>query len=114
VTQVLRRGYLTNGRDVNPSSGCGYCQFKNGTEYLATLNIKPEEKWRDLGIFVMFVISNWALVYFFIYTVRVRGWSFGLGWVFGEVGGWGDGAVEEGAATEERGGRKRRGDGGSW
>lgn len=26
------------------------------------------------------------LVYFFIYTVRVRGWSFGLGRVFGTLG----------------------------
>jgi hypothetical protein len=26
------------------------------------------------------------LVYFFIYTVRVRGWSFGFGRVFGSLG----------------------------
>lgn len=26
------------------------------------------------------------LVYFFIYTVRVRGWGFGLGYVFGGLG----------------------------
>lgn len=40
----------------------------------------------DFGIFLAFCISNWALVYFFIYTVRVRGWSFGLGYVFGGLG----------------------------
>lgn len=27
------------------------------------------------------------LVYFFIYTVRVRGWSFGFGKLFGALGG---------------------------
>lgn len=26
------------------------------------------------------------LVYFFIYTVRIRGWSFGLGYIFGPLG----------------------------
>ncbi|KAK7943645.1 ABC-2 type transporter-domain-containing protein [Apiospora aurea] len=43
-------------------------------------------KWRDFGIFLAFCISNWFLVYFFIYTVRVRGWSFGFGYVFGGLG----------------------------
>ena len=40
----------------------------------------------DFGIFLAFCISNWMLVYFFIYTVRVRGWGFGLGYVFGGLG----------------------------
>ena len=51
------RGYL-----VNPDArrGCGYCQYASGDEYLAGLNVRPEDKWRDLGIFVVFVCSNWA------------------------------------------------------
>jgi len=53
---------------------------------LQTLNIQASEKWRDFGIFLAFCISNWALVYFFIYTVRVKGWSFGFGYVFGGLG----------------------------
>ena len=48
-----------------------------------TLNIQASDKWRDFGIFLAFVVSNWALVYFFIYTVRIRGWKFGFGHVFG-------------------------------
>lgn len=40
----------------------------------------------DFGIFLSFCVSNWALVYFFIYTVRVRGWSFGFGYIFGTLG----------------------------
>ena len=53
---------------------------------MRTLNVKPEDKWRDLGIFAGFCVSNWALVYFFIYTVRIRGWSFGLATVFNGLG----------------------------
>ncbi|KPI44003.1 Brefeldin A resistance protein [Cyphellophora attinorum] len=76
-------GYLTN---PEATSGCGYCQYANGEEYLATINVSPGDKWRDFGIFLVFVFSNWALVYFFIYTTRVRGWSFGMSTLFGGAG----------------------------
>jgi ATP-binding cassette subfamily G (WHITE) protein 2 (SNQ2) len=82
VTQV-GQGYLTN---PDATTNCGYCQYASGVEYMTTLNIKPSDKWRDFGIFLAFCISNWALVYFFIYTVRIKGWSFGFGTLFG-IGG---------------------------
>jgi len=78
-------GYLVN----NPTgiqADCGYCQYANGVEYMRTLNTTPADKWRDFGIFLVFCISNWALVYFFIYTVRIKGWKFGFGFVFGGMG----------------------------
>lgn len=34
----------------------------------------------------MFCVTNWLLVYLLIYSVRIRGWSFGFGWVFGRLG----------------------------
>lgn len=76
------------GRLLNPeaTAGCMYCPYTNGNQYLTTLNLDAGEKWRDFGIFLAFCVSNWFLVYFFIYTVRVRGWSFGLGHVFGALG----------------------------
>ena len=76
-------GYL-----LNPESNgtCEYCMFSVGDDYLKTLNVTNGEAWRDFGIFLVFVISNWALVYFFIYTVRIKGWSFGCGYVFGQLG----------------------------
>lgn len=73
------RGYLI---DPNATDMCGYCPYSDGTEYLASLHIEPSQKWRDFGIFLAFCISNWALVYFFIYTVRVRRWSFGFNYLF--------------------------------
>ncbi|KAM0806858.1 putative ABC-2 type transporter-domain-containing protein [Seiridium cardinale] len=76
-------GYLVN---PDATSGCMYCPYSVGNQYLSTLNIEAGQKWRNFGIFLAFCISNWALVYFFIYTVRVRGWSFGLGRVFGSLG----------------------------
>jgi ATP-binding cassette subfamily G (WHITE) protein 2 (SNQ2) len=81
--QSAGRGYLTN---PTAPKNCGYCPYKNGTEYMATLNVVPGDKWKYFGIFLAFCCSNWALVYFFVYTVRIRGWSFGLGHVFGGLG----------------------------
>ncbi|KAK3331499.1 ABC-2 type transporter-domain-containing protein [Apodospora peruviana] len=77
------QGYLTNPNDTQ---NCGYCPYANGDEYLTSLNIVPSEKWRDFGIFLVFCVTNWMLVYFFIYTVRIKGWSFGFGPLFGLVG----------------------------
>ncbi|KAF1349895.1 ABC-2 type transporter-domain-containing protein [Delphinella strobiligena] len=76
-------GYLLNPQ---ATADCQYCPYSTGNDYLATLNIKASDKWRDFGIFLAFVISNWALVYFFIYTVRIKRWSFGFGALFGALG----------------------------
>jgi ATP-binding cassette subfamily G (WHITE) protein 2 (SNQ2) len=70
-------GYLLN---PDATADCRYCPFSSGDQYLATLNITYDNKWRDFGIFLGFCISNWALVYFFIWSVRIKGWSFGLGY----------------------------------
>lgn len=77
------QGYLTN---PDATSSCGYCQYRNGVEYMKTLNVEPSDKWKYCAIFAAFCVSNWALVYFFVYTVRIRGWSFGFGTVFGGLG----------------------------
>ncbi|KAL1591456.1 ATP-binding cassette transporter snq2 [Paraconiothyrium brasiliense] len=68
-------GYLLN---PNATSGCMYCPYSSGDDYLATLNIKASDKWRDFGIFLAFCVSNWALVYFFIWSVRIKSWTFGF------------------------------------
>ncbi|KAK2616259.1 ATP-binding cassette transporter snq2 [Conoideocrella luteorostrata] len=73
------RGYLMNPNDT---ANCGYCPYSSGVQYLAGLSIEPSQKWRDLGIFIVFCVSNWMLIYFFIYFVRVRRYTFGLGYLF--------------------------------
>ena len=99
--QQAGQGYLTN---PSSTTNCGYCQYKNGEEYMKTLNVVPGDKWRNFGIFLAFVISNWGLVYFFVYAVRVKGWKFGFGWVFGGLGRAVDGVV--GAVKSLVGGKR--------
>ncbi|KAE8148001.1 ABC-2 type transporter-domain-containing protein [Aspergillus avenaceus] len=83
VSKIAGVGYLIN---PDATEDCQYCPFANGTEYMHTLNVHDGDKWRCFGIFLAFVIINWFLVYFFVYTVRVKGWSFGTGYLFGAIG----------------------------
>ncbi|KAM0718631.1 hypothetical protein Q7P37_005702 [Cladosporium fusiforme] len=76
-------GYLLQ---PDATQNCMMCPYSSADSYLSTLNISPDDKWRNFGIFLVFVATNYMLVYFFIYSVRVKGWSFGLGYVFGALG----------------------------
>ncbi|KAF9892548.1 hypothetical protein FE257_001657 [Aspergillus nanangensis] len=83
VDNIAGVGYLVN---QDATTDCQYCPYKTGSEYMATLNVQDGDKWRCFGIFLAFVIINWLLVYFFIYTVRVKRWSFGIGYLFSVPG----------------------------
>lgn len=76
VSQIAKAGYLT---DPNATSDCSYCPYADGREYMHSLNVQDDDKWKCFGIFLAFCISNWVLVYVLIYTVRVRGFTFGFG-----------------------------------
>ncbi|KAF2716971.1 hypothetical protein K431DRAFT_316157 [Polychaeton citri CBS 116435] len=78
----------TGGRLLNPNdtSNCQYCPYTNGNQYMAALNVHADQKWRDFGIFLMFCVTNYMLVYFFIWSCRVKGWGFGFGYLFGFLG----------------------------
>lgn len=80
VENIAGTGYLA---DPSNTSTCSYCMYKDGREFMHTLNVHDDDKWHCFGIFLAFVIINWALVYFFIYTVRIKGWSFGMSYIFG-------------------------------
>ncbi|KAL8947098.1 MAG: hypothetical protein Q9222_006581, partial [Ikaeria aurantiellina] len=45
------RGYLTN---PDASGNCGYCPYRTGEEYMATLNVARGDKWKYLGVFLAF------------------------------------------------------------
>ncbi|CAH7685999.1 ABC-2 type transporter-domain-containing protein [Phakopsora pachyrhizi] len=58
-------GYLI---DSNANSGCGYCQYSLGNDFLKGLGFSFGNRWRDMGIFVGFIGINM--------TVTVLGSSF--------------------------------------
>ena len=81
------KGYLLNPNTTSANGGiCEYCPYASGPEYLKTIKVSPQDKWRDFGVFLVFVVTNWLLIYFFIYFVRVKGFTFGMGPLFGGLG----------------------------
>lgn len=76
VDNVAMSGYL---EDENATSNCGYCPYDNGAEFMYTLNVRDGDKWPCFGYMMVFLVANWVLVYFFVYTTRIRGWTFGFG-----------------------------------
>jgi ATP-binding cassette subfamily G (WHITE) protein 2 (SNQ2) len=55
------RTYLQN---PEATSGCKVCQYRLGSDYLATLNINDYYfGWRDAGIVVIFALSSYAFVF---------------------------------------------------
>ncbi|KAI9792877.1 MAG: hypothetical protein M1833_000989 [Piccolia ochrophora] len=59
-------GYGARSNLVNPdaTSGCRVCQYRLGSDYLATLNLgEYSDGWRDAGIVVIFAMSSYVMVY---------------------------------------------------
>ncbi|KAH8701619.1 putative ABC multidrug transporter [Talaromyces proteolyticus] len=53
--------YLDNPDDT---ANCRVCQYRSGSDYLYTINLKDYYYgWRDSGIVVIFALSSYALVY---------------------------------------------------
>ncbi|WKT52709.1 AAA ATPase domain [Fusarium oxysporum f. sp. vasinfectum] len=66
---------------LNPeASGDDYCQvcrWTTGTQFLDQFNLGDGQlggQWGSWGIFVVFTFSNLALVYFFTWATKVKGW----------------------------------------
>ncbi|KAL6699323.1 ABC-2 type transporter domain-containing protein [Trichoderma pleuroticola] len=61
---IAGNGWRINLTNPDATSGCRVCEFKNGSDFLTTLNINHYfYGWRDIGISVIFAISGYALVF---------------------------------------------------
>ncbi|KAJ9144065.1 ABC-2 type transporter [Pleurostoma richardsiae] len=60
------QGMGSGSRLINPDadSGCRVCQYRDGSDYLHTINLlNYSYGWRDAGIVAVFVFSSYAMVY---------------------------------------------------
>jgi ABC-type multidrug transport system permease subunit len=54
-------GYINN---PDATSGCQYCGYSKGSEYLASINLpRHVYGWRDICLTLLFCISSYALVF---------------------------------------------------
>jgi ATP-binding cassette, subfamily G (WHITE), member 2, SNQ2 len=57
-------GARTNLVNPEATASCRVCEYRRGSDYLYTLNIKDYYYgWRDAAIVVIFALSSYAMVY---------------------------------------------------
>lgn len=71
-------GYLI---DPNNTEYCEFCQLSNTNEYLSTVNIRYEDRWRNFGIVLVYVVVNavGALAVYWLVRVPKGGMGFRSG-----------------------------------
>ncbi|PYI28297.1 putative ABC multidrug transporter [Aspergillus indologenus CBS 114.80] len=65
-------GYLKN---PNATASCEYCSMSVADQYLAGVNIFYSERWRNFGIFWVYIVVDIAAAVFLYYAFRVKKWS---------------------------------------
>uniref|UniRef100_A0A0W0F6H9 Putative hba2 n=1 Tax=Moniliophthora roreri TaxID=221103 RepID=A0A0W0F6H9_MONRR len=66
-------GYLVNPNDL---SNCQFCSTTTTDEYMAQrFNIFYSHRWRDVGIFVGFIVFNVVSLYALTFWFRIRTWN---------------------------------------
>jgi len=65
-------GYIANP-NATGNTLCEYCQYSTGTEFLDTLEWHIDNRWRDFGILIGYLLFNVLLCLVFVYIFR-RQW----------------------------------------
>jgi ATP-binding cassette subfamily G (WHITE) protein 2 (SNQ2) len=62
-----------SGKLLNPNatSSCEYCRYSVGDQYLRTLNMSFDDRWRNLGFICAYVIFNTVAAFGFFYLTKV-------------------------------------------
>ncbi|KGO50638.1 CDR ABC transporter [Penicillium expansum] len=54
------KGYIVD----DAAQACKYCAYKVGEQFYATFGMSFDNRWRDLGIFAAFIVSNLIILFF--------------------------------------------------
>jgi len=66
-------GYVSNPA---ATSQCQFCPYRTTDEFLGNnFNIKYSHRWRDVGIFIVFIAFNISCIYAFTYLFRMKKWE---------------------------------------
>lgn len=62
-----------SGKILNPeaTSNCEYCRYSVGDQYLNTLNMNFDDRWRNFGFMCVYILFNASCVFLFFYLTRV-------------------------------------------
>lgn len=64
---------FAHGTIVNPeaTSNCQYCMFSSTNQFLDLIDAIYHHRFRDMGIFIAFIVFDWILALFFYWLTRV-------------------------------------------
>jgi ABC-type multidrug transport system permease subunit len=62
-----------SGKLLNPeaTSNCEYCRYSVGDQYLHTLNMSLDDRWRNFGFMWVYILFNAFCVFLFFYLTKV-------------------------------------------
>ena len=78
-------GTLLNPSAMAPEE-CAYCPLRISDQFLASVSIKYDTRWRDFGIGFAYIGFNIAMAIFLYYAIRVKRWD--LKYFVKRSGGW--------------------------
>ncbi|GAA6060988.1 hypothetical protein JCM10212_000674 [Sporobolomyces blumeae] len=61
--------------EVLPNGDCGYCTYRVGDEFLASVGMSYSHRWRDIGFLCAYIVFNFAAVFACHYLAREFKWS---------------------------------------
>ncbi|KAH6617086.1 ABC-2 type transporter-domain-containing protein [Chaetomium tenue] len=64
-------GYLVR----NATRACEYCAFKVGDEFYGPLGLSFDHRWRDLGIYILYILSNLVILFVAVSCLLVASWG---------------------------------------
>ncbi|GMM31117.1 ATP-binding cassette transporter [Martiniozyma asiatica (nom. inval.)] len=62
-------GYVNNPNDT---SDCAVCQYKVGDEYLSSIGVYWDDRWRNIGLFCAYIAFNLFLMCLLYHVLRVK------------------------------------------
>lgn len=65
-------GYLNNPKS---QKNCQYCQYRVGDDFLKQMNADYNDKWRNIGFFVIYIVFNICAMLFLYYIFRMANWK---------------------------------------
>lgn len=65
------KGYIVD----DAAQACKYCAYKIGEQFYATFSMSFDNRWRDLGIFAAFIVSNLIILFLAVSGYILYSWS---------------------------------------
>ena len=64
-----------NGYYEDASGACNYCAMREGEDYLRSIMLSSENRYKDLGYLVAYIAFNYLVAFALYYLFRVHRWK---------------------------------------